>query len=235
MKNNELNPIQSSNPNRPKFITVTQHHQHNPIAQTHQISEKSSNLRENPNSTQTNCSAPSDPLQTSEKTQSNQPKPKSSMNPTDQRETRHKQTNRPTPTTSPPQLVNPNQSTTTTTWGSHTRTTNPQSVFHNTHQQDSKIFPLFSSHQDPMASMIKTSKISPLICSPLVEREATTTMHGQIGCKVLSGDEILRLERVWVSRRCVVEKKAKLVSSGHGAAVEREFEIREILSSVHRG
>ena len=113
-----MNSIQSSNPNRPKFITITQHHQHNPIAQTHQISEKSSNLRENPNSTQTNCPAPSDPLQTSKKTQSNQPKPKSSMNPTNQRETRHKQTNRPTPTTNPPQLVNPNQSTTTTTWGS---------------------------------------------------------------------------------------------------------------------
>ena len=72
------------------------------------------------------------------------------------------------------------------------------------------------------ASMIKTSKISPLICSPLVEREATTTMHGQIGCKVLSDDEILRLERVWVSWWCVVEKKAKLMSSGHGATMERE-------------
>ena len=43
-----MNSIQSSNPNRPKFITITQHHQHNPIAQTHQISEKSSYLRENP-------------------------------------------------------------------------------------------------------------------------------------------------------------------------------------------
>nr|POE68438.1 hypothetical protein CFP56_20746 [Quercus suber] len=35
-----------------------------------------------------------------------------------------------------------------------------------------------------MASMIKTSKISFLICSPLVD----------ITCKVLSGDKILRLE-----------------------------------------
>ncbi|KAF3956520.1 hypothetical protein CMV_018360 [Castanea mollissima] len=34
--------------------------------------------------------------------------------------------------------------------------------------QDSNFFPLFSRHQDPMASMIKTSKISLLICSPLV-------------------------------------------------------------------
>ena len=50
--------------------------------------------------------------------------------------------------------------------------------------QDSKIFPLFSPrHQDPMAS-IKTSKISLLISLLLVN----------VGCKVLSGDEILRLQ-----------------------------------------
>ena len=47
-----------------------------------------------------------------------------------------------------------------------------------------------------MASMIKTSKISLLICLPLVN----------IGCKVLSGDEILRLENLGSDRWCVVEK-----------------------------
>ena len=44
--------------------------------------------------------------------------------------------------------------------------------------------------------MIKTSKISLLICLPLVNT----------GCKVLSGDEILRLENLGSDRRCVVEK-----------------------------
>ena len=50
--------------------------------------------------------------------------------------------------------------------------------------QDSKFFTLFSQHQDPMASTIKTSKISLLICSPLVN----------IKCKVFSEDEIFILE-----------------------------------------
>ena len=59
-----------------------------------------------------------------------------------------------------------------------------------------RIFTSFSPHQDSMAFIIKTMKISPLIYSPLVEREAITTMHGQIRCKVLSRNEILRLERV---------------------------------------
>ena len=44
--------------------------------------------------------------------------------------------------------------------------------------------------------MIKTSKISLLICLPLVN----------IGCKVLSGDEILRLESLGPDQRCMVEK-----------------------------
>ena len=49
----------------------------------------------------------------------------------------------------------------------HQRTQPPIHV-HNTHMQASKIFPLFSWHQDPTASLIKTSKISLLIYSPLV-------------------------------------------------------------------
>ena len=48
--------------------------------------------------------------------------------------------------------------------------TQPPIHVHNTHMQASKffLFPLFSRHQDPTASMIKTSKISLLICSLLV-------------------------------------------------------------------
>ena len=51
----------------------------------------------------------------------------------------------------------------------HQRTQPPIHV-HNTHMQASKffLFPLFSRHQDSTASMIKTLKISLLICSPLV-------------------------------------------------------------------
>ena len=64
-----------------------------------------------------------------------------------------------------------------------------QFVFHNTHQQDPKLFPSFSLHYDPMSSMIKTALFpsflphqDPLICSSMVEREATTMMvapHGE--------------------------------------------------------
>ena len=56
--------------------------------------------------------------------------------------------------------------------------------------QGSKFFPLFLRHRDPMASMIKTSKTSLLICSSLVN----------IGYKVLSEDEIMRLESLGSSR-----------------------------------
>nr|POE70018.1 hypothetical protein CFP56_65651 [Quercus suber] len=62
--------------------------------------------------------------------------------------------------------------------------------------QDSKIFPLFSWHQDDMASMIKTSKIRLLICSSLIN----------IWCKVLNGDEILRLKNLGSDQWCMVEK-----------------------------
>nr|POE45179.1 hypothetical protein CFP56_25316 [Quercus suber] len=66
-------------------------------------------------------------------------------------------------------------------------------MFHNTHQQDPKLFPSLSPHQDTMASMIKKCIVSivfstsrekldllasrdPLIRSLLVKREATATM-----------------------------------------------------------
>ena len=68
--------------------------------------------------------------------------------------------------------------------------TQPSTSVHNTNMQDSKFFPLFLRHRDPMASMIKTSKTSLLICSSLVN----------IGYKVLSEDEIMRLESLGSSR-----------------------------------
>ena len=69
-----------------------------------------------------------------------------------------------------------------------------------------------------MASMIKTHQISVLICSLLVE----------VGCKVLSGDEILRLERVWVrSEVCGGEEGQACELWPWSYNGEREFEIRE--------
>ena len=49
----------------------TQIHHNRPTPSTQPNHPNSSNLRENPNSTQINCLAPSNPLQTSKKTQSN--------------------------------------------------------------------------------------------------------------------------------------------------------------------
>ena len=114
----------------------------------------------------------------------------------------------------------PNLTTTNHRSGVHnTTTTNHQSMFHNTYKGE-KPFSLicvahcftthqgekppttdlccssFSPHQDPMASMIKTSKISLLIYLPLVN----------IKCKVLNEDEILRLERLGSDRWCMMEK-----------------------------
>ena len=140
-----------------------------------------------------------------EKTHYHQSNPKSSTDPTDQRKTKNKQTNRPTPTTNPPQPTKPNQSTTTTAWSSQHHSHQPLIHFSQHPLARLQIFPIifFASRSHGLHN--QNLKDQPLICSLLVE----------IGCKVLSRDEIFRLERKLRSyQRCVVEKKANLVSSG---------------------
>ena len=120
-----------------------------------------------------------------EKTHYHQPKPKSSMDPTNQRKTKNKQTNQPTPTTNPPQPTKPNQSTTTTAWSSQHHSHQLPIHFSQHPLARLQIFPIIFSASRPHGLLDKNLKDQPLIFLLLVE----------IGCKVLSRDEIFRLEK----------------------------------------
>ena len=110
------------------------------------------------------------------------------MDLTDQRKNKNKQTNRRTPTTNPPQPTKPNQSTTTTAWSSQHHNHQPPIRFSQHPPARLQIFSIIFSALRPHGLHNQNLEDQPLICSPLVE----------IGCKVLSGDEIFRLEKAYV-------------------------------------
>ena len=110
------------------------------------------------------------------------------MDPTDQRKTKNKQTNRPTPTTNPPQPTKPNQSTSTTAWSSQHHNHQPPIRFSRHPPPRLQNFPVIFSASRPHGLHNQNLEDQPLIYLPLVE----------IGCKVLNGDEIFRLEKAQV-------------------------------------